>query len=134
MTVPCKCHKDVGNDQHTYCQENLHRKYEFIRIKTNYTDEYELKRITRIKISIFQVQKYCNLFNKFAQTSSDKAMIQLIRQLNEKDHLKIAVINNEAQELNDYRINKFQLNQFIDFFISCIVHIRNPMLIFFDLH
>lgn len=63
----------------------------------------------------------------FAQSSSDEAMIQLIRQLKEKYHLKITVINNEARELNDYRINKFQLNKFVDFFISsCFVHLRKP--------
>lgn len=54
----------------------------------------------------------------FAQSNSDEAMIQLIRQLKEKYNLKITVINNEARELNDYRINKFQLNKFVDFFIS----------------
>jgi putative hydrolase of the HAD superfamily len=63
----------------------------------------------------------------FAQSSSDEAIIQLIIQLKEKYHLKIAVINNEARELNDYRINKFHLHQFVDFFISsCCVHIRKP--------
>ena len=63
----------------------------------------------------------------FAQTIPDKEMIELMRQLKEKYHLKIAVINNEARELNEFRINKFQLNQFVDFFISsCFVHIRKP--------
>ena len=63
----------------------------------------------------------------FAQTTPDKKMIELMRQLKEKYHLKIAVINNEARELNEYRIMKFQLNQFVDFFISsCFVHLRKP--------
>jgi len=63
----------------------------------------------------------------FAQSTPDEAMILLISQLKEKYHLKIAVINNEARELNDYRIDKFQLNLFVDFFISsCFVHIRKP--------
>ena len=63
----------------------------------------------------------------FAQTTPDKEMIELIRQLKDKYHLKIAVINNEARELNEYRIKKFQLNQFVDFFISsCFVHLRKP--------
>ena len=54
-------------------------------------------------------------------------MIELMRMLKEKYHLKIAVINNEARELNEYRIKKFQLNKFVDFFISsCFVHIRKP--------
>ena len=63
----------------------------------------------------------------FAQTTPNKEMIELIRQLKDKYHLKIAVINNEARELNEYRIKKFQLNQFVDFFISsCFVHLRKP--------
>lgn len=63
----------------------------------------------------------------FAQTTPNKEMIELMRRLKEKYHLKIAVVNNEARELNDFRINKFQLNQFVDFFISsCFVHIRKP--------
>jgi putative hydrolase of the HAD superfamily len=63
----------------------------------------------------------------FAQTTPDKEMIELIRQLKEKYHLKIAVVNNEARELNEFRIKKFQLNQFVDFFISsCFVHLRKP--------
>jgi putative hydrolase of the HAD superfamily len=54
-------------------------------------------------------------------------MIELIQQLKEQYRLKIAVINNEGRELNEYRIKKFQLNRFIDFFISsCFVHFRKP--------
>ena len=63
----------------------------------------------------------------FAQTNTDMQIIELIRQLKKKYHLKIVVVNNEARELNDYRINTFHLNQFVDFFISsCFVHIRKP--------
>src|ERR1035437_4316229 len=63
----------------------------------------------------------------FAQTTPDKEMIELMRQLKEKYQLKIAVVNNEARELNEFRIKKFQLNQFVDFFISsCFVQLRKP--------
>lgn len=63
----------------------------------------------------------------FAQTTPNMEMIEFIRQLKEKYQLKIAVVNNEARELNDYRIMKFQLNSFVDFFISsCFVHLRKP--------
>lgn len=54
-------------------------------------------------------------------------MIELIQQLKMKYKLKIATVNNEGRELNEYRIQKFQLNQFVDFFISsCYVHFRKP--------
>jgi putative hydrolase of the HAD superfamily len=63
----------------------------------------------------------------FAQSISDEEMIRLICQLKEKYHLRIAVVNNESREVNDYRIHKFHLNQFVDLFISsCFVHIRKP--------
>ena len=63
----------------------------------------------------------------FAQTTPHAEMIELILHLKEKYKLKIAVVNNEGRELNEYRINKFQLNQFVDFFISsCFVHFRKP--------
>jgi putative hydrolase of the HAD superfamily len=63
----------------------------------------------------------------FAQTTPHMEMIELIRKLKDKYQLKIAVVNNEARELNEYRIRKFQLNRFVDFFISsCFVHFRKP--------
>jgi putative hydrolase of the HAD superfamily len=63
----------------------------------------------------------------FAQTTPCMEMIELIRKLKDKYQLKIAVVNNEARELNEYRIRKFQLNRFVDFFISsCFVHFRKP--------
>ena len=63
----------------------------------------------------------------FTQSTPNIEMIELVRQLKEKYQLKIAVVNNEGRELNEYRIRKFQLNQFVDFFISsCFVHFRKP--------
>lgn len=63
----------------------------------------------------------------FSQTTPNTTMIELIQQLKKKYKLKIAVVNNEARELNEFRIKKFQLNQFVDFFISsCFVHFRKP--------
>jgi putative hydrolase of the HAD superfamily len=63
----------------------------------------------------------------FGQSKPFPEMIEFIRRLKEQHHLKIAVVNNEARELNEHRIKKFQLNQFVDFFISsCFVHFRKP--------
>ena len=54
-------------------------------------------------------------------------MIKLICDLKKKYNLKVAVISNEGRELNQYRINTFRLNEFIDFFISSsFVHFRKP--------
>jgi putative hydrolase of the HAD superfamily len=63
----------------------------------------------------------------FAQTTPFPEMIDFIVKLKEKFQLKIAVVNNEARELNVYRIQKFNLNRFVDFYISsCFVHFRKP--------
>ena len=54
-------------------------------------------------------------------------MLALVRGIKEKYGIKIAVVSNEGRELNNYRINKFKLNEFVDFFISsCFVHFRKP--------
>lgn len=42
-------------------------------------------------------------------------------------HLKVISINNEARELNQYRIKKFRLHEFFDAFVSsCEVEMRKP--------
>jgi putative hydrolase of the HAD superfamily len=63
----------------------------------------------------------------FAQSKPYPEMIELAKQLKARHGLKIAVVSNEARELNAYRIRKFKLDGFVDFFISsCFVHVRKP--------
>ena len=63
----------------------------------------------------------------FAQSKPYLEMIGLVAQLKVRYGLKIAVVSNEARELNAYRIRKFKLDGFVDFFISsCFVHVRKP--------
>jgi putative hydrolase of the HAD superfamily len=63
----------------------------------------------------------------FAQSKPYPQMIELVRKLKAKHGLKIAVVSNEARELNSHRIRKFKLNEFVDLFISsCFVHVRKP--------
>jgi putative hydrolase of the HAD superfamily len=63
----------------------------------------------------------------FAQSKAFPEMIELIRTLKSQYKLKIAVVNNEGRELNESRIHTFQLDAFVDFFISsCFVHVRKP--------
>ncbi len=63
----------------------------------------------------------------FAQSKPFPEMISLIGYLKKKYDLKIAVVSNEGRELNQYRIEKFKLGTFVDFFISsCFVHFRKP--------
>jgi putative hydrolase of the HAD superfamily len=63
----------------------------------------------------------------FNQTTPFIEMIEFIQHLKGKYRLKIAIVNNEGRELNEYRIKKFHLDRFVDFFISsCFVHLRKP--------
>ena len=63
----------------------------------------------------------------FEQSKPHPRMIEIIRKLKAKFGLKIAVVSNEGRELNSYRIHKFKLDEFVDFFISsCFVHLRKP--------
>ena len=63
----------------------------------------------------------------FAQSQPYPEMIELVHNLKAQHKLRIAVVNNEARELNSHRIQRFKLNGFVDFFISsCFVHFRKP--------
>ncbi len=63
----------------------------------------------------------------FAQSKPYAEMIELVARLKVQHGLKIAVVSNEARELNEYRIRKFQLARFVDAFVSsCFVHVRKP--------
>ena len=63
----------------------------------------------------------------FAQSKPYPEMIELVCRLKAQYGLKIVVVSNEARELNEYRIGKFKLNRFVDFYISSsFVHVRKP--------
>jgi len=51
----------------------------------------------------------------FAQSKPYPKMIELVRKLKARHGLKVAVVSNEARELNSYRIRKFKLDGFVDF-------------------
>ena len=63
----------------------------------------------------------------YAQSQPFQEMIDLVRALKERHRLKVAVVSNEGRELTIYRVQKFELGKFVDFFISsCFVHFRKP--------
>ncbi len=87
-------------------------------------DEY-LKRSVFYQDRSFSVDDFKNFM--YDQSVAYPDMIELIRGLKAKYKLKIAVVNNEGRELNERRIQKLKLNEFVDFFISsCFVHFRKP--------
>jgi putative hydrolase of the HAD superfamily len=62
-----------------------------------------------------------------AQSKPYPEMIELVARLKIRYGLKIAVVSNEAREVNAYRIRRFKLDGFVDSFISsCFVHVRKP--------
>jgi putative hydrolase of the HAD superfamily len=63
----------------------------------------------------------------FEQSQPYQEMIDLVCDLKAHYNLKIAAVSNEGRELTIYRIQKFELGKFIDFFVSsCFVHYRKP--------
>ncbi len=63
----------------------------------------------------------------YEQSQPFPDMLQLMRDVKERNGLKIAVVSNEGRELTVYRISRFGLGNFVDFFIcSSFVHFRKP--------
>jgi len=63
----------------------------------------------------------------FAQSRPYPEMIELVRDLKARYHLKIAAVSNEGRELTVHRIRTFELGSLIDCFVSsCFVHYRKP--------
>jgi putative hydrolase of the HAD superfamily len=60
--------------------------------------------------------------------------MRILQDLAASEELELAMLNNEARELNDYRIELFELGRYFDsFFSSCYVGLRKPDPKFFDL-
>lgn len=97
-------------------------------------DTYEVGKLTLddylARLVFYQKRSFTPAEFKVFMMSKSVAfpeMIQLIKDLKAKYHLKVAVISNEGRELNQYRISTFKLNEFIDFFVSSsFVHFRKP--------
>jgi putative hydrolase of the HAD superfamily len=87
-------------------------------------DEY-LDRVIFYKPQPFTREEFKEYM--FAQSTPYPETIDLIKQFKDRYKLKIVVVSNEGRELTTYRIRKFKLGEFVDFFISsCFVHIRKP--------
>ncbi len=97
-------------------------------------ETYELGKLTLEEylslVVFYREQAFSRIeFRKFMfeQSKPHPRMIELIRKIKAQYRLKIAVVSNEGRELNSYRIRKFKLDEFVDFFISsCFVHLRKP--------
>lgn len=53
--------------------------------------------------------------------------IRILQELAASEEVELAILNNEARELNDYRIERFELGRYFDvFFSSCYLGLRKP--------
>lgn len=63
----------------------------------------------------------------FSKSQAHKEMIDWVKEMKKKYHLKVVAISNEGREILEYRIKTFKLTEFIDFFVcSSFVHLRKP--------
>ena len=87
-------------------------------------DQY-LERIVFYEKRTFPYDAFKEFMYEQSQPYAD--MIQMVNRLKKAYGLKVAVVSNEGRELTEYRIQKFKLYEFVDFFISsCFVHLRKP--------
>ena len=120
--------RDLASKTFELNREDLHSRHN----QTFYTfeigkialDEY-LNRVVFYKKRSFTRAEFKRFI--FMQSKECPQMIDLVKKLKLLYNLKIVVVSNESRELNTYRIDKFKLSQFVDFFVSsCYVHYRKP--------
>lgn len=87
-------------------------------------DEY-LNRVVFYEKRPFSREEFKSFM--FAQSQPFPEMIEFVKDLRKQYNLRVAVVSNEGRELTIYRVRQFQLNTFVDFFVSsCFVHFRKP--------
>jgi putative hydrolase of the HAD superfamily len=60
--------------------------------------------------------------------------MRILQDLAASEEVELAILNNESRELNDYRIERFELGRYFDVFLSsCYLGLRKPDPKFFDL-
>ncbi len=77
---------------------------------------------------------------EFLQAMKERSVLlphtamRILQELAASEEIELAMLNNEARELNDYRIERFELGRYFDsFFSSCYVGMRKPDPKIFDL-
>lgn len=87
-------------------------------------DEY-LERVIFYRSRNFSKEDFKTFM--FEQSSPIEGSLEFFKSLKVRNHLKVIAVNNEALELNNFRIHKFRLSQLFDAFVSsCNVHLRKP--------
>ncbi len=115
--------------------EKFHLDYEEMNERHHLTfDTYEegklslkdyLDRVVFYQPRPFSFEEFVSFI--YSQSIAFPEMIDLICSLKERYRLQIAAVSNEGREFTLYRVEKFGLRSFMDFFISsCFIHIRKP--------
>jgi putative hydrolase of the HAD superfamily len=144
-TIPITClFLDIGGvlltngwDHHARRRAAKHFKLDWAEMQARHELNFEIKEQDKItfqeyldRVVFWQKRPFTRAeFRRFmfAQSKPFTEMIELVRNLKAKYKLKVFVVSNEARELNAYRIRQFELDGFVDAFISsCFVHLRKP--------
>jgi putative hydrolase of the HAD superfamily len=60
--------------------------------------------------------------------------MRILQELAASEEVELAMLNNESRELNDYRIERFELGRYFDVFLSsCYLGLRKPDAKIFEL-
>jgi putative hydrolase of the HAD superfamily len=87
-------------------------------------DEY-LERVVFTRERSFSAAEFREFM--FSRSRPYPEMIELFRDLKARHRLKVAAVSNEGRELTEYRVRRFDLGSWIDFFVSsCFVGLRKP--------
>ncbi len=63
----------------------------------------------------------------FDQSQALPDMLEFLRRLKSRHHLKVFALSNEGRELTVHRVRAFRLDTVMDAFVcSCFVHVRKP--------
>jgi putative hydrolase of the HAD superfamily len=116
---------------HVDMEDRHHLNMDILELDIISMDEY-LKRVVFYKKRNFTCKKFREFI--YAQSQPHYEMIKIVSDLKEKYGLKVAVVSNESRELTEFRIKKFELFKFVDFFFSsCFVHLRKPDIAIFKM-
>jgi putative hydrolase of the HAD superfamily len=108
----------------TELNERHHQNFEIYEIGKLSLDEYLSRVIFHQKQEFTRAQFQQFMFE---QSTPILEMIELISRLKILYGLKIVAVSNEGRELNNYRIQHFNLTHIFDFFVSsCFVKMRKP--------
>jgi len=112
------------NIDHDEMEERHHLTFALYEAGMLSLDEY-LNRIVFYQERNFSKEDFKSFM--FEQSKPIEGSIEFFKWLKSSYSLKVIAVNNEALELNDYRIKEYHLDQLFDAFVSsCYVHLSKP--------